>query len=195
MKKLYFMRHGQTLFNVRRRIQGACDSPLTEKGILQAKAMVDTVASLNIDGYFCSTAERASDTLEIVTNYGVEYTRLKGIKERDFGMFEGESEDLNPKWENGYDDLFPHYGGETTQQVKDRVVKTCREIMEKEHHNVLAVSHGGATAALLQYVLSPEKLIEILNTHGGIPNCCILELNYDKGEFEFVKIHLPPEIN
>lgn len=33
MKKLYLMRHGQTLFNQLGKIQGACDSPLTEAGI------------------------------------------------------------------------------------------------------------------------------------------------------------------
>ena len=37
MKKLYLMRHGQTLFNQLGKIQGACDSPLTEAGIRQAK--------------------------------------------------------------------------------------------------------------------------------------------------------------
>lgn len=31
-KKLYLMRHGETLFNLQSRIQGWCDSPLTEKG-------------------------------------------------------------------------------------------------------------------------------------------------------------------
>ena len=36
-KTFYLMRHGKTLFNVRRKIQGACDSPLTEQGIIQAK--------------------------------------------------------------------------------------------------------------------------------------------------------------
>ena len=37
-KHLYLMRHGETLFNKRRKIQGWCDSPLTKTGILQAKA-------------------------------------------------------------------------------------------------------------------------------------------------------------
>ena len=37
MKDLYLMRHGETLFNQRRKIQGWCDSPLTEKGIEQAQ--------------------------------------------------------------------------------------------------------------------------------------------------------------
>ena len=36
-KTFYLMRHGQTLFNVRRKIQGACDSPLTEQGIHSSK--------------------------------------------------------------------------------------------------------------------------------------------------------------
>lgn len=29
MKTLYLVRHGQTLFNARHKIQGWCDSPLT----------------------------------------------------------------------------------------------------------------------------------------------------------------------
>ncbi|MDN6419474.1 MAG: phosphoglycerate mutase family protein, partial [Lactiplantibacillus plantarum] len=32
-KTLYMMRHGETLFNRLKKIQGACDSPLTPKGI------------------------------------------------------------------------------------------------------------------------------------------------------------------
>ncbi|WP_288226655.1 phosphoglycerate mutase family protein, partial [uncultured Enterococcus sp.] len=35
-KKLYLMRHGETLFNQLKKVQGACDSPLTENGIQQA---------------------------------------------------------------------------------------------------------------------------------------------------------------
>ena len=37
MTRLYLMRHGQTLFNTLNRIQGWCDSPLTEKGREQAR--------------------------------------------------------------------------------------------------------------------------------------------------------------
>ena len=38
VKTFYVMRHGQTRFNLQGRIQGACDSPLTELGIEQAKS-------------------------------------------------------------------------------------------------------------------------------------------------------------
>lgn len=39
IKTFYLMRHGQTRFNVQGRIQGVCDSPLTEERIEQAKAV------------------------------------------------------------------------------------------------------------------------------------------------------------
>ena len=117
MKHLYMMRHGQTLFNVRRRIQGSCDSPLTELGIKQAEAARELIKDISFDHYYSSTAERASDTLEIVTEGQVPYTRLKGLKERGFGLFEGESEDLNPH----FDDF------------------------KEDHEVVLAVSHAGAS--------------------------------------------------
>ena len=46
--------------------------------------------------------------------------RLKGLKERNFGIFEGESEDLNPNFDDfGYDDLFPHYGEKVKMDAKD----------------------------------------------------------------------------
>ena len=77
MKKiLYLMRHGQTLFNVRRKIQGWCDAPLTELGIKQAEIASEYFKNNNItfDHAYSSTSERACDTLEIVTD--IPYKRL-----------------------------------------------------------------------------------------------------------------------
>ena len=48
-KILYLMRHGQTLFNVRRKIQGVCDAPLTELGIQQAKRAAGYFADQRIE--------------------------------------------------------------------------------------------------------------------------------------------------
>ena len=57
-KDLYLMRHGQTLFNLRRKIQGWCDSPLTDFGIEQAKAAGEYFKEIELDHLYCSTAER-----------------------------------------------------------------------------------------------------------------------------------------
>ena len=146
MKTLYLMRHGQTMFNVQNKIQGWCDSPLTKEGIEQAKRARDYFTSHNItfDHAYSSTSERCCDTLEIVTS--MPYKRLKGLKENFYGELEGESERLNqhlsPK---DCETFYLQYGGESSNTVRDRMVKTLTDIMEKEdHQSVLSLSHSGA---------------------------------------------------
>ena len=69
-KTLYLMRHGQTLFNLQHKIQGWCDSPLTELGIKQAKVAGKWFKDHDItfDHAYSSTSERCCDTLEIITD-------------------------------------------------------------------------------------------------------------------------------
>lgn len=190
-KTFYLMRHGQTLFNLRRKIQGASDSPLTDLGIEQAKEAGEYLKDIDFDHYYSSTSERASDTLELAVGSDVPYTRLKGLKERDFGIYEGESEDLNPRWENGYDEVFPKNGGEFSDEVKERMKKTCIEIMEKEdHHTVLATSHSGASLHFMRNWVDAEGIQQVFE-EGGFPNCCIAKYTYEDGVFEFIEIIRP----
>ena len=137
-KTLYLMRHGQTLFNFRKKIQGACDSPLTEEGKRQARiaGLYFKENGIKFDHVYSSTQERASDTLEIVTDFKMPYERLKGIKEWNFGLFEGESEDLNPPRES-YSEFFVKYKGESGKQVEQRMTETLTEIMERENHETV----------------------------------------------------------
>lgn len=82
MKKIYLMRHGETRLNVLGLNQGSWDSPLTELGIEQAKKAKQWFMDENIvfNFAFSSTKERASDTLEIITNLkDGEYSRDKRL--------------------------------------------------------------------------------------------------------------------
>lgn len=189
-KHLYLMRHGETLFNVRRKIQGWCDSPLTETGILQAQQAREQLKDIPFDHYYSSTSERCCDTLEIIKQNDLPYVRLKALKERNFGDFEGESEDLNPKFDSGldYDDLFPHYGGEVFEEVRKRMFQALEEIMKREDHKtILAVSHGGACIAFLSYICDPRIVFE----QGGIKNCCILHFTHENDKFTFQELINP----
>ncbi len=182
MKNLYLIRHGETLFNQRRKIQGWCDSPLTEKGIQQATQAKVLLSKIDFDHCYSSTAERCCDTLEIISD--LPYQRLKGLKERNFGIFEAESEDLNPPIEK-YDEFFPIYGGETKKQVQDRMVKTLTDIMNKpDHQTVLAVSHAGACRCFLSHLGNPEELLN----GNKFSNCCILHFQFDHNEFKFIEV-------
>lgn len=66
MGRLYLVRHGETLFNVQHKIQGWCDSPLTARGIAQAKRLAAYFDPLPLDHAYSSTAERAVDTAELI---------------------------------------------------------------------------------------------------------------------------------
>ena len=94
MKTLYLVRHGETLFNALHKIQGWCDSPLTKKGIQQAKQAKQWFEKQHIcfDHAYSSTSERCCDTLEIITS--LPYQRCKGLKENNYGLLEGEHDYL-----------------------------------------------------------------------------------------------------
>jgi probable phosphoglycerate mutase len=182
-KTFYLMRHGQTLFNVRRKIQGWCDSPLTEKGIQQAEKAAEFFDNIELDHLYSSSAERSCDTAEIVTRNQMPYTRLKGLKEMNFGVYEGESEDLHPD----IDQRETHYlqfGGESRDMVRQRMAKTCIDIMEKEdHYCVLAVAHSGSCKRFLENWQNADEVLA-----EGVPNCCIFQYEYSEQTFTLVKI-------
>ncbi|WYJ88698.1 hypothetical protein A5888_000417 [Enterococcus sp. 9E7_DIV0242] len=185
-KTFYMMRHGQTLFNIRRKIQGSCDSPLTEVGIQQAEIAGAFLKDISFDHVYSSSAERACDTLEIVTKNKMPYARLKGLKEMSFGTFEGESEDLNPEDKSTF---FLEYGGESREQVTKRLVGTCRAIMKQDgHQTVLAVSHAGACLHFLSHWQDPMPELK-----KGFPNCMILKYEYESEDesFRLLKVYRP----
>ena len=182
-KTLYLMRHGQTLFNVRRKVQGFCDSPLTELGIKQAQIARRYFDNNHItfDQAYSSTSERASDTLEIITSH--EYKRLKGLKEWNFGTFEGESEDLNPKLP--YGDFFVAYGGEAEKDFQKRVSDTILEVMQNDNHDtVLMVSHGAACRTFMRFWGHKSSVDHI----GKIGNCYVFKYEFENNEFTLLEV-------
>ena len=180
-KTLYLMRHGQTLFNVLKKIQGWCDSPLTEEGIRQAKIAGKWFKDNNItfDHAYSSTSERCCDTLELVTD--MPYVRLKGLKEHNYGILEAEGEFLAENDPEKCKTYYLQFGGESSETVKERMIKTLTEIMEKEdHQSVLAVSHSGACLNFLRGV--EDDYQEQLKK--GFGNCCIFIYEFDNHQFK-----------
>lgn len=186
-KTLYLIRHGQTLFNKKHQIQGASDSPLTELGKQQATQAKLYFDQLNLTDYdlYSSTQERASDTLEILFP-NKPYTRLKGIKEWNYGLFEGEPEYLNPPHQNGVLDFgtfFADYGGETVDEVQTRTVETLHKVLkETTHSNVVAASHGDILFLFACSCLPVDEVKQI-----KITNCCILKFEYEDERFNFIE--------
>ena len=188
MKDLYLMRHGQTFFNQEGLVQGACDSPLTELGQEQARQAGADLKERGIrfGQLYSSTQERASDTLELVSGR-TDYTRLKGIKEWNFGLFEAQPERLQPKFRPGatsFEDLFVPYGGEGVDQVGERMLITLTEAMEQVGAEpVLAVSHGGAMWAFYLKIAA-----QALDPKVRFGNCAICHYYYEQGHFKLTEV-------
>lgn len=183
MKTIYLTRHGQTLFNLQHKIQGFCDSPLTELGINQAKIAKEYFIreGIKLEEAHSSTSERAVDTLEILTE--LPFKTHKKLKEWNFGTFEGEGEHLNPPLP--YNEFFVQFGGENQLEVEKRLNEAIIKIAtESSNEQILIVSHGGAIA---NFYRKWENYSQV-RREGAIPNCSIFKYEYDDGIFVLKEI-------
>lgn len=169
MKTIYLVRHGQTLFNVHHKIQGACDSPLTELGKKQAQLVHNYFQTkfIHFDAAFCSTQQRASDTLEIITGNKLPYYRIKNLCEKDHGQYEGQDEYMLP-WRRGYSRSNPAF--ESDEHVTYRMKCAMDEILAKTHEGqkILVVGHGTALRLYTRYI-NPDFTV--------YSNCEIVQMN------------------
>ena len=94
--EIYFVRHGQTIWNVEKRFQGLSDSPLTELGITQAKLLGEKLKDIKFDKFYSTSLKRAYDTanyikgnrkqkVEIFDDFvEISMGDMEGIKQEDF---------------------------------------------------------------------------------------------------------------
>lgn len=176
--KIYLVRHGQTLFNQQKKVQGWCDSPLTQEGIKQAIAVSKTLQSIPFEYAYSSTSERAMDTLHyILKDRDVPYAYVKGLKELNFGSLEGEKEADVFTDIHVYEKGFEMYGGETMVTSNQRFM-TCLETIAKSHaDNVLVVAHGGVIMGALNY-LDEARFMKHMQKVGNVENCSVTILEY-----------------
>jgi len=90
--ELYLVRHGQTYLNKYHRIQGWSDSPLTAKGIADAKRAGERLAKIPFAAAYASDTTRAQNTAKniLAANQApVALTTEPAFREENFGYFEG----------------------------------------------------------------------------------------------------------
>lgn len=175
-RDLYLVRHGQTIFNLKRIIQGWSDSPLTPLGREQARRAGEFLRArgLTFDHAYASTLTRTNQTIECIWP-GITYERLDGLREWFFGDFEAERVMLVP--ERPWRDFFKQYDGEGQMEVRARVVETIVDVMSREdHHCVLAVSHGSAIKEFMDHWKGAAA-----DERDRVPgNCATLHFTFDE---------------
>ena len=186
MKKLYLLRHGQTEFNVKKLVQGRCDSPLTDLGRKQAGMAAAWLKSHDVvpDKVVSSPLGRAMDTAQLVAcellGPDAAAEPCEGIIERCYGSFEEGPHGALPTdvWDPG-EDLVP-FGGEGSQALQERMVDALTNIMGSEGiETLLAVSHGSASRQFIK-AAAPEGF----ELPTKLPNCAIMIFDFDDAREE-----------
>lgn len=149
--RLYVTRHGETKWNIERRMQGHKDSPLTQKGIDNSKLLHEHLMDVRFDCVYSSPLGRAMHTAElIVGDRPLEIIPSPELKEMGFGIWEGRcSEELSQLYPGQYSAFWsnpeayePVEGGESFEQLKSRVSSWLNEtIIDKSYENILVVTH------------------------------------------------------
>jgi len=183
---LVLVRHGQTDWNVERRIQGTSDIPLNDTGRRQAREAAKLLRREHWDAIVSSPLSRARETAEILSaELGLgEVELVDALQERNYGAAEGLT---GAEAEERYQGRVP--GRESPQEVLDRVHPALVALAE-EHPGkaVLVVSHGGVIGTLVRDATShawpePGQLI---------PNGSHHRFAYQDGEIGLVEFNGRP---
>ena len=88
--EILLVRHGQTEWNLLKKVQGKADVELNEQGIKQAEETRNYLKNEKIDLILCKKKKRAMQTAEIIKQgRNIKMIIDERISERDFGEFEG----------------------------------------------------------------------------------------------------------
>lgn len=188
--KMYIARHGQTQWNVERRIQGHGDSPLTDLGKQQAQELGKILSGVRFDAVFSSDLLRAKRTAEqIILERKLEVITTKLLRERAFGTYEGQYianlkefdeilESLSDKERFSYK---TEEGIENDEEIVGRFLTLTREIAVRfTDKTVLMVTHAGLMYAFLIHTgfATYSQL-----PHGSIKNTAYIEVDTDGVDF------------
>ena len=157
MKTIYFIRHGQTKYNVEGRFVGSTDLPLSEDGRKQIFNKWDGMqAHIDRDIIFTSPMKRCVETTGIIFPYD-SFEVLKNMREMNFGMFEGKTHD-----ELEYLEEYRHFM---------RVLKAFFEMIaymdKKDANNAVLVCHGGVIMSLFSMLCNESDDIYYYHVDNG----------------------------
>lgn len=162
MLQVYLVRHGETVWNAARRIQGQSDSPLTEKGEQQAQQVGERVKSLGITHVIASDLGRARRTAEIIADAcGCTVTLDARLRELNMGCLEQRPLDgLTEEEEHWRKTLVDGTtagripGGESMAEMATRMHEALNALLElPAGSRPLIVSHGMALGVLVSTIL------------------------------------------
>jgi broad specificity phosphatase PhoE len=162
MKTIFIIRHGQTVWNLERRMQGRLDSPLTHEGTEQAHSQGILLKSLApVEEMYVSPSGRTRETAYIINSYvRARVIYEETLMERDVGIWSGltvdELEDAFPRaWQERLEDPFNHRPpeGENLADMSERCNDFLYEVIRRPSERIALVTHQVMSRVILGKLL------------------------------------------
>ena len=178
MSKIYFVRHGQSQWNVENKICGAMDIPLTDEGRAQARMTAENIIAKNIkaDKILYSPLSRAKETALIISNMtGLPAEEEPRLFEQNFGKYEGTPRNGEEFKEAKKQFLNRYENGESMFHLAQRIYNLLDELKNREETFILVVHNGIARVVQSYfYEMTNDEYASF-----GIKNCEIKEYEFE----------------
>ena len=190
--KLYIIRHGQTDWNIAKKIQGRQDIPLNERGHFQAQCLGKAMENRPITAVFSSPQNRAMETaIAVASPAGVPVIPVRDLMEINYGVWEGKTEEellrddraLYEAWWSHPAETAPPEG-ESINQVNERCRQAWKEIKPQLTGDAAIVAHGGLLAHFMEQLLGSESIAASTVAH----NASITTIEYEPETERFVLV-------
>ncbi len=187
--KILVTRHGQTDWNVEKRIQGRTDIELNNKGIEQAYQTKENLKNEKIDLIICSPLKREKQTADIINkdrNIPIIYDER--LLEICYGENEGRLHD-----DFDYDGFWSivntheYKDAENVNKFIQRAHNFLNDLKNRKEENILIVTHNGVCRAINTYfngIPNDNNIIDL-----GIKNCEVVKYNFDKANDFIIYAH------
>lgn len=191
--KLYFVRHGRTLWNLEGRFQGASgDSPLLSESIDILKQLGQHLKEIPFDTIYSSDLPRAVKSAEIIQSQLQSPCPLKSIpelREWQLGKLEGlKIATLNaiyPQQIKAFRSNLAQFDtrmfeAESLYSTTQRTIQFIKSLKESPAERILIVGHGANLTASLRTLLGYKEAH--LRKEGGLANASLTVLETDDFE-------------
>lgn len=186
---VFLLRHGESIWNKKQRVQGRRDPGLSVNGRLQAKAAGKRLKKENIGIIYSSGLKRCAQTARIISRYtGARIEFKPEMEEIILGVWQGKTIDevkkLYPKsyaaWlKSPSKAKIP--GWEGVPKFTKRVNRAFRSILRGDDiANICVVTHWGVVAAYLSKILDAD--FDHIFQGIRVDNCGINKVCYIKGK-------------
>lgn len=194
--EIYIVRHGETLWNKEKRLQGRTDIDLNENGRDLARQTGEALMDTAIDRIYASPLRRAKETAELIRNgREIELRTDDRLKELCFGSYEGQNfselirdENLTFRYFFKQPELYvPASDAETLEDLILRAGSFMKEEIEPlstKLERVMIVAHGALNKAIMSYIKGHG--IDAFWSGGLQQNCNVIIVDYSDGKYTII---------